>query len=65
EGSQLHQAVVLPRVTIGQNCKITRAIIDEGCDIPDGTIIGEDRDADTKRFHVTDGGVALVCPYML
>ncbi len=65
EGSQLHQAVVLPRVTIGQNCKISRAIIDEGCDIPDGTIIGEDRDADTKRFHVTDGGVALVCPYML
>ncbi len=65
EGSQLHQAVVLPRVTIGQNCKITRAIIDEGCDILDGTIIGEDRDADTKRFHVTDGGVALVCPYML
>jgi glucose-1-phosphate adenylyltransferase len=57
--------VVLPYVRIGKNCQISRAIIDEHCDIPDNTVIGVDRVEDARRFHVTDDGVALVCPHML
>lgn len=64
-GSQLNRAVVLPHVRIGRNCKITRAIIDSGCKIPDGTVIGEDLDADRRKYSVTDQGVVLVCPHML
>jgi glucose-1-phosphate adenylyltransferase len=65
EHSHLIHAVVLPHVRIGRNCQITRAIIDENCEIPDDTIIGADRAEDERRFHVTEGGVVLVSPDML
>jgi glucose-1-phosphate adenylyltransferase len=57
--------VVLPKVSIGKNCRITRAIIDKACRIDDGTIIGEDIEEDRKRFHVTETGIVLVTPEML
>jgi len=65
EGSEVIQAVVLPLAKIGKNCRITRAIIDKRCVIPDGTVIGEDHAEDAKRFRVTAEGVVLVCPHML
>ena len=65
EGSEIIQAVVLPQANIGKHCRITRAIIDKRCDIPDNTVIGEDHAEDAKRFRVTDEGVVLVCPHML
>jgi glucose-1-phosphate adenylyltransferase len=57
--------VLLPHVAVGKGCRISRAIIDEGCRVPDGTIIGEDPARDRERFHVTDLGVALVTEDML
>jgi glucose-1-phosphate adenylyltransferase len=65
EGSEVIQAVVLPQVQIGKHCRITRAIIDRRCVIPDNTVIGEDHAEDAKRFKVTAEGVVLVCPHML
>jgi glucose-1-phosphate adenylyltransferase len=65
ERSVVHTAVVLPQVTIGRDCVIQRAIIDEGCVIPDGTRIGVDLAADAGRFEVTERGVVLVTPEML
>jgi glucose-1-phosphate adenylyltransferase len=65
EGSEVIQAVVLPQAHIGKDCRITRAIIDKRCIIPDGTVIGEDHAEDAKRFRVTAEGVVLVCPHML
>lgn len=63
--TKLKDAVVLPSVNIGRHCRITKAIIEKGCNIPEGTIIGEDRADDEKRFHVSSGGVVLVTPDML
>lgn len=63
--STLQDAVILPEVTIGRHCRIRRAVIDKGCHIPDGTVIGEDPEEDARRFHVTPGGVVLVVPEML
>ena len=63
--SHLKDTVVLPSVNIGRHCRITKAIIEKGCNIPEGTIIGEDRAEDEKRFHVSSGGVVLVTPEML
>ncbi len=63
--SKLMDTVVLPNVTIGRHCRITRAVIDKGCIIPDGMVIGENPEEDAERFHVTEGGVVLVCPEML
>ena len=65
EASRLHRAVVLPRASIGSHCRITQAIIDEDCVIPDGTVIGEDPHEDARRFSRTADGVVLVCPHML
>jgi glucose-1-phosphate adenylyltransferase len=56
---------VLPDVHIGKDCVIHRAILDEGCDIPDGTRIGLDPQADAKRFYVSEKGIVLVTPDML
>ena len=47
------------------NCVIEGAIIDEHCEIPNDMKIGVDREADAKRFHVTEKGVVLVTPDML
>lgn len=63
--SEIDSSVVLPDVTIGKKCKIHHAIIDKGCDIPDGTIIGMNEKDDQERFYVSPKGVVLVTPEML
>jgi glucose-1-phosphate adenylyltransferase len=65
EGSSISRSVVLNNVEIGRSCNIHGAILDEGCEVPDGTQIGADRSADARRFHVTENGVVLVTPDML
>jgi glucose-1-phosphate adenylyltransferase len=61
----IKDCVILPKVSIGKNCRISRAIIDKASVIPDGTVIGEDLVEDAKRFHVTKEGIVLVTPEML
>ncbi len=63
--SEVVDSVVLPDVTIGKHCSIKRAILDKGCSIPDGMIIGEDLEADKKYFYISEEGVVLVTPEML
>ena len=63
--SLVKDSVILPKVTIGRNCRINRAIIDKGCVIHDGTVIGEDPVEDGKRFRVTKDGIVLVTSAML
>jgi len=63
--STLEDAVILPQVEIGRHCHIKRAVIDRGCQIPEGMVIGVDPKEDAKRFHVTSGGITLVVPEML
>jgi glucose-1-phosphate adenylyltransferase len=65
ECSKIESSVILPDVTIGKNCSINHAVIDRGCEIPDGMIIGKDNEEDSKRFHVSPKGVVLVTPDML
>jgi len=63
--STVEDTVVLPDVDIGRHCRIRKAVIDQGCRIPEGTIIGEDPAQDAERFHLTEEGVVLVVPEML
>jgi glucose-1-phosphate adenylyltransferase len=65
ERSEIYRSVLLPHVRVGKRCRIRRAILDEGCVIPDDTVIGESREADARRFHVTERGVVLVTADML
>jgi glucose-1-phosphate adenylyltransferase len=61
----LQDVVALPNVRIGRNCRIKRAVIDKGCEIPDGMVIGENHKEDEARFYLTPNGVVLVTPEML
>ncbi|MEO6696996.1 MAG: glucose-1-phosphate adenylyltransferase [Gammaproteobacteria bacterium] len=63
--SSITDSVVLPDVTIGNHCRLHKVVVDKGCVIPDGTVIGMDHAEDAKRFHVTPSGVVLVTPEML
>jgi glucose-1-phosphate adenylyltransferase len=65
ERSFVDSAVILPHVDVGRGCTIKRAIVDEGCQIPDGMSIGTDLALDEKRFHLTENGVVLVTADML
>lgn len=62
---EVEEAVVLPEVTIGRHSVLRKVVIDHGCQIPEGTQIGVDPQADARRFHRTPGGVVLVTADML
>ena len=63
--SLVQDSVILPNVNIGRHCRLMRVVVDKGCRIPDGMVIGEDPQQDAQRFFVTPGGVVLVTPEML
>ena len=58
-------SVLLPGVQVGRHARITRAVIDRDCSIPDGMVIGEDAAADAARFERTESGITLVTRDML
>ena len=62
---KLRDAVVLPGTDIGRNSRLQRVIMERGCMIPPGTVIGENPEEDARRFHRTEKGVVLVTPEML
>jgi len=61
----IDQAVILPRSEIGESCRLTKVVVDRGCKIPAGTVIGEDPELDAQRFHRSETGVVLVTQDML
>ncbi len=64
--AKVRDSVILPDVEIAENACITKAIIDRGCTIEAGMVIGENHDDDHARgFRVTEKGVVLVTPDML
>jgi len=63
--SLIEDSVVLPDVRIGANVVLRRTVIDKRCEVPDGTRIGLDPEADRRSYHVTPAGVTLVTPDML
>jgi glucose-1-phosphate adenylyltransferase len=63
--SHVEESVVLPEVDIGRHCRIRRAVIDKGCRLPAGTVVGFDPADDARRFHRTEGGITLISAAML
>ncbi|MDS4025532.1 MAG: glucose-1-phosphate adenylyltransferase [Candidatus Contendobacter sp.] len=62
---QLRDAVVLPQVDIGRYCHLSKVIIDRGCVIPPGTVVGENAEEDARQFYRTEKGVVLITREML
>ena len=58
-------SVILPNVVVERRCRVRRAVIDKGCRLTAGTVIGENAEEDSRRFYVSPRGVVLVTPEML
>jgi glucose-1-phosphate adenylyltransferase len=54
------ESILIDGTVIGKDCRIHKAIIDKGVRIPDGTVIGEDHEADAKNYVVTENGVTVI-----
>ncbi|MEE8271924.1 MAG: glucose-1-phosphate adenylyltransferase [Alphaproteobacteria bacterium] len=63
--AELSEAVVLPGCEIGRKARLSRVVIDRGCRIPEGMVVGEDAEADARRFERTEMGVTLITSKML
>lgn len=61
----VEDAVVLPDCDIGRNATLKKVILDRGCLIPPGLVVGEDPKLDAKRFLRTEKGVTLITRDML
>ena len=58
-------SVLLPDVQVGRWARLTRTVVDRGCTIPDGMVIGEDAGLDASRFYRSANGICLVTAEML
>ncbi len=58
-------SVLLPDVQVGRGARLTRTVVDRGCVIPDGLVVGEDAEQDAARFHRSKNGICLVTADML
>jgi glucose-1-phosphate adenylyltransferase len=59
--SRVEDSVIMDWTEIGRGCKIRHAIIDKSNLIPPGTEIGYNLEQDRQRYHVSDGGIVVLC----
>jgi glucose-1-phosphate adenylyltransferase len=57
---EVEDSIIFNHVNIGRHSRVRRAIIDRHVNLPEGTVIGEDPEADRARYHVSEGGVTVV-----
>ena len=62
---RIEEAVILPDVIIHRHCQLRRVVIDRGCEVPEGLIVGEDAALDAQRFERSPEGVVLITREML
>ena len=58
-------SVLLPGVSVGYHARLRRVVVDRGCAIPDGLVIGENASADAANFLRSENGITLVTADML
>ena len=63
--SKLSRVVALPGVDVGRHAELSDVVIDRGVRIPEGLVIGEDPEADARRFRRTEDGICLVTQPMI
>ena len=57
----VEDSILFEGVQVGRYCRIKRAIIDKGVQLPPYTVLGYDLAFDRKRgFTITDAGVVVV-----
>ena len=63
--ASIEESVLLPGVDVGRSSCLRKVVVDEGCQIPPGMVIGFDAQADGARFYRSSSGVVLVTSAML
>ena len=63
--AKVNWSVLLPEVDVGRGARLTRCIVDHGCVIPEGLVVGEDPEEDARRFRRTANGITLITRQML
>jgi glucose-1-phosphate adenylyltransferase len=58
--AEVESSIIFTHVDIGRHCRIRRAIIDRDVHLPEGTVIGYDREEDKKNYFVTQSGLTVV-----
>lgn len=59
--SEVRDSVVFDNVTIGRNCRIRRAIVEDHLEIPAGYEVGVSAEADARAGHcVTESGIVVL-----
>lgn len=58
--ADVSESILFEGVQVGRHARIRRAIIDKNVNIPAGTEIGYDLEADRKRFPVSESGIVVV-----
>ncbi|MBV4368365.1 glucose-1-phosphate adenylyltransferase [Erwinia sp. BNK-24-b] len=61
----IESSVLSPDVVVGRSCRLRRCVIDRACELPEGTVIGENPDDDARRFYRSEEGIVLVTRTML
>jgi len=58
--AEVESSIIFTHVDIGRHCRIRRAIIDRDVHLPEGTVIGYDREEDRRNYFVTQTGLTVV-----
>jgi len=61
----IESCVILPEVLVQRSCRLSRVVVDRGCELPEGLVVGEDAALDAARFERTEQGVVLITRDML
>ena len=62
---RIEGAVILPYADIGRRARLRKVVVDRGVRIPDGLVVGEDPELDSRRFRRTHKGVCLITQPMV
>ncbi len=58
--AEVDGGILFSHVNVGRHCRVRRAIIDRDVQIPEGTVIGYDTEADRQNYFVTESGITVV-----
>ena len=58
--AKIKESILLGNVKIGCGVRLNRVIIDKDVEIAPGTVIGENREEDSKKFTVSEEGIVVI-----
>jgi glucose-1-phosphate adenylyltransferase len=59
-GAVVEDSILFDNCDIGRHAKVRRAILDKNVKVPEGAQIGYNREADRKRYFVTESGIVVI-----